>query len=169
MTTNSIFTTLCSPVSLPGGEKPLRDLTFKEAESFVGLCIMEQNLIHRPEPSMVFNNQRAIELGFPGLVLFDRLSWSNLSISLPMAAWITMVSRSPGEIVMWAWTLRDIILSKGVESKSDPMSLQDWADRFPMGLPSQAMFDYVWESQKVSSAPNGNGLDDIRVWKSITA
>ena len=61
--------------------------------------------------------------------------------------------RTPGDAVMWAYTL-----TKMVEKGGD-LSMDDFVAEFPMGFPGESETLRIWEAQKELGAPSGNWLD----------
>jgi hypothetical protein len=133
----------------------------EESETYVGLLFAEKTIENIRD---VFSDTNAEEMGFPAKVLIQRLKLADVKINVALALWITCLSKSPGELVMHAWTLREIYYSRPPEDWK-PLGITDWGRYFLHGVPTKEMFDFVWSSQKTVGAPNGNGLYQSEVWK----
>lgn len=44
------------------------------------------------------------------------------------------------------------------------LTIEDWANIFPFGMPSEKEFDQMWDSQKKSDEPLGNMVDNPENW-----
>lgn len=47
---------------------------------------------------------------------------------------------------------------------SSLLTIDDWANMFPWGFPSDSEFQLMWESQKSADEPHGNLVDNPRHW-----
>lgn len=68
----------------------------------------------------------------------------------------SMLCDRPGTAVMWAYTLA--VLAQ--EKKGEEVTMSDWCDAFPMGIPSAQACQDAWEYQKVH-----NRVSNIDVMK----
>jgi hypothetical protein len=85
-----------------------------------------------------------------------------LEIGLAPQIFCAMISDRPGKVVMWAHTLNEMFVKLGRK-----VTLADWADAFPMGVPTDDEYARVWELQKLSSPARGmtdNCIDNFANW-----
>ena len=101
----------------------------------------------------------------PGIqLLHQRLEWANVKITKPLAGICLLLSRGiPGNIVMWAWTLK--VMSD--DKNGQILRVDDLVTAFPNGFPTEKGEIDVWDSQKGDPDiyPLGNKLDDTTIWK----
>lgn len=143
------------PSLLGGATVPM---TLEQSKVFMS-CIMQEGATHG---SRHFDTSVAQKMGPIGQILYSRIGLANVRITLELALWCSILSESPGIIVLWAWTLRELsILYAGRE-----VTMTDWTQHFPMGVPTPEEYSRVWQAQKVSGNPD-NGLDAVAVWKAV--
>jgi hypothetical protein len=108
-----------------------------------------------PKLKEEFDEAFSEELGFPGKVLYRRLSvFSTAKISKGLALLTVVMSNgSPGNLVMWTYTFHRM-------NKGEMISISDFTDVFPFGVPSEEGLSDIWDSQK----HNGNLIDDVANW-----
>ena len=87
------------------------------------------------------------------------LSYSHLTILL-----CAMLSDRVGVAVQWAYTIMDFDRANG-----RPMTLSDWCKQFPMGPPTLAEQQTLWDDQKLSGRDrealgSDNKLDGREAW-----
>jgi hypothetical protein len=74
-----------------------------------------------------------------------------------------VLSKSPAEVVMWAFTLNEIWAREG-----QPVTMAALADNFPMGFPTADEKHRLWDAQKVvgerEPGTSDNQVDDFRNW-----
>lgn len=105
-----------------------------------------------------FDASFAAELGFPGQVLFRRMEvCTKAKIDKGLALMIViMANGNPGNLVMWAYTMHKM-------NKGTLININDFAENFPLGVPSEEGFCEVWDSQK-DPVNGGNLIDDAANW-----
>lgn len=124
--------------------------------TFLGLLMAEMN---QAEVEL-FNQTNVENFGTIGHILLQRLNLTQgVQVTVRCAVLIAILSNgSPGAVVLWAWTLREIWLKT-----KQPVDLRAWTDNFPMGVPTQSEVDRIWDAQK-GAGPNGNQLDNALIW-----
>ena len=112
------------------------------------------NAMLNPALQEPFDASFADELGFSGKVLFQRLKvCSEAKIEKGLAVLIVvMANGNPGNLVMWAYTMHKM-------NKGSLITINDFAEKFPFGVPSEEGFSEVWDSQK--DTVNGGNLIDV--------
>jgi hypothetical protein len=114
--------------------------------------------IMNPALEGTFDEDFAEELGFSGKVLERRLAaCTTAKITKGLAVLVVIMSNgNPGNLVMWAYTFHKM-------NKGQVLTINDFANEFPMGVPSEEGFSAVWDSQK-NSVNGGNLIDDVKNW-----
>jgi hypothetical protein len=128
-----------------------RPMTKDESQIFIGAMM-------NPTLEATFDADFADELQFSGKVLHRRLeTCSTVKITKGLALLIVvMANGNPGNLVMWAYTLHKM-------NKGEVLNINDFANTFPFGVPSEEGFSAVWDSQK-DSVNGGNLIDDVKNW-----
>ena len=121
-----------------------------EDESMVFLNAMMSDAMN-----VVFDEAFAEELGFSGKVLERRLTvCSTAKITRGLALLLVVMSKgNPGNLVMWAYTMHCI--AKG---KDQILTISDFAEFFPIGVPSEEGLSATWDAQK-DPIKGGNLID----------
>lgn len=105
---------------------------------------------------------------FPYMVMVKRLDTfkkmfsPKLEIGLGPQIFCALTSNNPAKVVMWAYTLNEIFLKCGHK-----VTLEDWINEFPMGLPTEEEFIRIWDSQKqkrTEALGSDNKIDDFTNW-----
>ena len=130
--------TKLKPASLLGCE--LRPLTKDESLLMLRISIAKLE----GDPDQVF----ADELGFQGKVLFARLNAHGLKVDKQLILMLTVLAETPGDLVMWAWTLFNM------QKNGERLTLKDWADAFALGVPTKEAYHKVWDGQKDKDGRN---------------
>ena len=85
-----------------------------------------------------------------------------MEMNIMVPTFLSSISKTPGEAVMWAYTLYKLWLEIGV-----PITMVELTNKFPQGFPSESAMEEIWNSQKGRS--NGidvdNMLDYEKYWK----
>jgi hypothetical protein len=100
---------------------------------------------------------------FPYAVLYKRLEvFGNVDkFSIPTLALCGLISKSPGDAVMWAYTLNYIYVASGVEQ----VDLLEFVKWFPWGLPTEDARRKAWDAQKgYTLATQGHKVSGIDNW-----
>lgn len=92
-------------------------------------------------------------------ILRSRLEAVESPVELAPSMLVASICRSPGEAVMWAFTLNKIACETG-----KPVDLAALVQRFPHGLPSEKAYSDTWDAQKEPGAPLGNAIDRMDEW-----
>lgn len=98
---------------------------------------------------------------FPYMVLVKRLeAYKKLSpkmeINTAVQILCGLLSDRPGTSVLWAYTLNEIFVKIGKE-----VTIEDWINEFPDGVPTESAYEKAWNSQKNGGA---NFIDDFSSW-----
>lgn len=142
-------------------------MTQKDTEIFAKCFLMELNMKDQ-KADMEFKEEEANQFGRLALVLFKRLHYAGTKVSAATALFVTHYSQgSPGNAVLWAWTLHQMWLKQ-----NRIVNLQDLAESFPFGFPTEEAIGEIWDAQKVhlhnvprDSVLMDNMLDAPFTWK----
>jgi len=127
--------------------KKTRPMTREESDMFIMLCMSENTPLKEDVP-FVFK------------VLKQRLEWAGFDqcVSDNTILWCSYLANgNPGKVVMWAWQLA--YLSK--EVYNSPISMVQWTDQFPYGVPTDEIYEATWGLQKNGGV---NLLDNAKYW-----
>jgi hypothetical protein len=91
------------------------------------------------------------EQAFAIQVLQKRLVYHEVKVSVPVGVFICSMSKTPGDLVMWAYTL--FLIQK---KNNKPVTMEDLSKEFPFGFPIEESYETVWDSQK-----NDNGSNQL--------
>lgn len=132
------------------------EMTHEQLQHLLQLFVGE--IQHTPR---LFTPEIANQFDMPGKILLSRLDLGGVKITGALALWCIYLSKgSPSEIVLWAWTLREMFIAQ----KHRMVTVSDWTYAFPMGVPTQEEISRVWDAQKEEGAPAGNGLARGENW-----
>lgn len=135
-----------------------RPLSVDEAQLFITLSMSD----NREKVGAVFGQavSMELELGSAGAMLLSTLSRSKfLRIDAGLAIMLVSLSGGiPGNLVLWSWTMHVIHQTR----PGRVLTLLDFSDYFPLGVPSDAGYSEVWSAQKFQGA---NVLDLLETWK----
>lgn len=98
------------------------------------------------------NKESSGELGPAGQLFYQRLRIfsPNTVISESLAAFLLLISKgNPGKMVMWVYTLH--AMAKVTERV---LTIKDFAQRFPMGVPTPSEYSRLWDLQKGEHGEN---------------
>lgn len=98
-------------------------------------------------------------------VLFERLAKEapDMLLTTHLFVWLALDCDRPAKSVMWAHALFELWLALPIE---EPLTLKFWAERFPIGLPSDIFYKHCWMSQKDRNAERDqNVLDQPEFWE----
>lgn len=101
-------------------------------------------------------------IGFLANVLFERLKSHKVEVSLPVGLFVTLNSTTPGEIVLWAYTLHCLQKKNG-----RPVGMAELSEAFPVGFPVEDAVHDIWDNQKgfVHNVQVDNMLDHAEYWQ----
>jgi hypothetical protein len=68
---------------------------------------------------------------------------------------------SPGKMML----LLALCFQYHQKNKKTLLTLNDWANMFPWGMPTKEEFHQMWDSQKREGEPLGNMVDNPEYWK----
>lgn len=89
----------------------------------------------------------------------DRLDLHNVpDISPWTIVWCASISSTPGDCVLWAYTLWCMWRKAGKR-----ITLTEYASAFPVGIPTDNEKLRIWDSQKQQTSPS-NFVDDMARW-----
>jgi hypothetical protein len=143
-----------------------RKMTDNESKLFITLTMMEmkggdalQKLDKDLHDKEVFSHQVISKR----LEYFKATFSPKLDIGIAPKVWCAMISNSPGQIVMWAHTLNELFVRLGHK-----VTMLEWTNTFPMGLPTEEEYGRLWNLQKSSGGADilrsDNLIDDFRNW-----
>jgi len=98
-------------------------------------------------------------------IFTKRLEAAGTEVTLPLAMFLVSLCDSPGKVVLWAYTVQVIKVSREIEGR--PVKMEDLAEVFPWGFPTEKGYEEAWEEQKKDGAPHGNMVDDFRNWPGV--
>lgn len=147
----------------------VRPMTKDESKLFIHLTMMEMDFQRKGGEALrgIDKDLREKDV-FPYMVMVKRLGVfkehlsPTLDIGIAPQVWCSMISDRPAKIVMWAHTLNEIFVKTG-----RPVTLADWVQYFPMGIPTEEEYQRVWELQKITPPPGiigDNMIDDFKQW-----
>ncbi len=153
---NTETATKTYPSLLGGATVPMN----REQTQLFMNCSIQEEITKGGSP---FTDDIAKKLGPIGQILYSRIRLADVRITLELAVWCSTLSEGvPGNLVLWAWTLRELsMLYAGRE-----LTIADWTNHFPMGVPTPEEYHRVWRAQKVSGIPD-NALDKPAIWKTV--
>lgn len=132
-----------------------RPLTPDETRVFLVCCLNSNRQTPLPDvPTDI--------LGYH--ILHGRLDFAKADVDPWLQMLCTNFSTSPGEAVMWAYTLAEMFHRKA----SGQLMADDFATFFPMGIPTEAARQSCWEAQK-GDGPLGNLMDKQENWRPAAA
>lgn len=159
MTTETHAITLLSLLN-----QPVREMTLDEAKLFVLLCQVKNN----PGVPKHMTLVDATRFGRFGELVFRRMEAHSLNtrITFALSIWIhEMCKGIPGRNTLWCWTLHQML--KENKANTVPMTLLNWAQKFPMGIPTDEAYNTVWAAQKkvIEGVGSINLLDSLETWQ----
>ena len=129
-------------------------MTVEQSQTFTS-CF-----IHETTTRAAFDRDTAEKMGPIGSILFARLAWGDVRVTRELALWCAILSDGvPGKIVLWAWTLRKLY----EVCHNQQLTISDWTNVFPLGVPTPEEYTRVWDAQKVQGIPD-NALDNHSNW-----
>lgn len=144
---------------------PVRPLDQDETKMYITLAMLQMDA---PQAQL----QKLHEEMWRGLaykIICDRLGKLLPLVSIPLRAWVACICKTPGEAVMWAFTL--MVMIKEWEARRDRvpengLNISVWSFAFPMGIPTEESYRMAWEAQKgyAMDSTFDNWLDDPANW-----
>lgn len=88
----------------------------------------------------------------------------NVEIGFGPKIFCSLISQTTGQVVMWSYTLNEMFLKYGHK-----ITMNDFVEEFPMGVPLDEEYKKVWELQKKNEEERGgeyndNKIDDFSNW-----
>lgn len=150
-------------------------------EYWQGLLGMDSRPMHEDETGMLFQCMMMEQSGFQkgqnaeidkGLdtsrgfkILEKRLEAAGVEVTLPLMMFLTSLCDKPGMVVVWAYTLNVIRVTRNVEG---PVGTSEFAHAFPMGIPTDDVYQAAWNEQKVNDdSPTKNLVDNFKNWPGL--
>lgn len=152
------------PLYTHRGKDNIRPMTKEESLLLVTLTMSE---LTNPGIHDIEDQMQALR-AFPMFkILDDRLRRNGAEADMSLKAMVIDLSRSPGEIVMWAYTLHRM----QEELRRRP-TLEDFSTTyFPIGVPTELAYSRMWDSQKLNkfgidrpSVGSDNFIDYQEAW-----
>lgn len=133
-------------------------MTNTESETFIKATFLDMQV---KEP---FNAEDVARMEY-GLatILFRRTQYvHDVTLSKGLAIFTLAISDRPGTIVLWAYTYHQMYRELG-----RMVTIDDFANVFPMGIPTEKAMEQIWEDQKAytrGEKSNRNLIDDKVNW-----
>lgn len=128
-------------------------------------CIVAESkrLMDDKLPPDEFTEAAAEKCGPVGVILFGRLQLAGpVLVSVPCALFcLTEAGGNPGDIVQWAYALNRLW-----QRQRRIVTCSDLCDAFPMGFPTKADYERLWDAQKarLHEQEGDNMLDKAETW-----
>ena len=123
----------------PGTHIPM---TKEQSEMFIKCFFADQTAKTKGE---TFNLSIAEQCGALGQILFYRLDVAKVPVSVGLAIFLMQMSNgSPGELVMWAYTMNRIY-----DKQRKLLTMDVLSEHFPWGFPHEKERHRLWDAQKV--------------------
>lgn len=137
----------------------LRPMTDKESRIFIAIAM--SSLEAREEMA---EQSQAFQM------LSKRLEYHEVEVDLGLIILISALCKSPGELVMWAYTL--FLMQEGKSC----VTLDDFMmGPFAMGVPTESAYEQAWDAQKIAGDERDdagpamlsadNWLDRLETWE----
>jgi len=137
-------------------------MTEDETGMFLQCIMMEQSGFKRGQDEEI---EKGLESSL-GYKIFDkRIQAAGLDVTLPLVMFLVSLCENPAHVVMWAYTLNVIKATKGIEGR--PVATEDFANAFPMGIPTEDGYKTSWNEQKQTGEPVGNSVDNFENWPGV--
>ena len=137
----------------------VRPMTEVESRLFIILSITPEKVVESQREQM----SDPKKIPFVIAVLVSRLQ-DPLLVDLKTILLCSSFCRTPGQSVMWAFTLTRMLERKNWQR----ITIDDWVNAFPMGIPIEEEQLKAWDAQKRTGLPprnmTDNLLDDVRLW-----
>jgi len=143
----------------------VREMTLEESKLFLMLMMAEKNLdgIKNIDKKLKEDNFFPYMVMLKRLEAFKQLHSPTLDIDIAPQILCAMLSKNPAQVVMWAYTLNDLFVHLGRK-----VTLSDFIDAFPMGIPEEDEYRALWDLQKArketDSCCTDNMIDDFSNW-----
>jgi hypothetical protein len=142
----------------------LRPMTEGESKMLITLTLSGQSVAEFKEPKTAdqleeFFSAHESKMPFLLAVLVGRLKLSKGKFSPDVVLLTAGLSSTPGEAVMWAYTLH--LLAQQQNIGINELVMGPFGD----GFPTDKGIERIWDAQKNKDAPLGNLLDSIDTWK----
>lgn len=106
-------------------------------------------------------------------ILSKRLEFHNVNVELRLQILISSLCKTPGQVVMWVYTL--FLMQEDRESVSFNDFCGEVNSPFAMGVPTDESYSTVWDAQKISRKDQkkageavltqDNWLDRLETWQ----
>ena len=97
----------------------------------------------------------------PYMIFMSRLQAAGGEINVPAMLFILSLVTSPGDCVMWAYTIN---LIHALKKRAGAVNISDLTDFFPNGFPTEAGMQAAWDAQKDPGNSPDNKLDQAKYW-----
>lgn len=140
----------------------VRNLTEEESGILLQCSIIERQEGFNPITVDELSKEFGEDAPFAVRVFMGRLVAANPNMlaSKFVVIWLTMLCRTPGDAVMWAWALYQTTKKNGAPSMADI-----YTEYMPMGIPTDDEMHRIWDSQKWRpERGSDNWLDSSEAW-----
>ena len=135
-----------------GGMSDRNPFTDEQAQLFLAVCAMEMGEL-KPEAKDLVTKDPICRIAQ------GRMNFAKVKATVPTLLWISIICEgSPGNAVIWAYTLCDIAEKEGDE----PINLTTLTKYFPNGYPTEDTKRKCWEGQK-RTPDMGKGITDNKM------
>jgi len=128
-----------------------RPMTPDETRMFLSCCIASMR-------SEALADDAAQKI-LPYAIIRGRLEGAKVDIDPWLQMLCASFSSTPGRAVLWAYTLAELCHRKD----GGRVMVSDFAEFFPMGVPTEEALDKCWDAQK-GDGPLGNLMDKKESW-----
>jgi hypothetical protein len=141
-------------------DRKTEPMTEEQSRMFM-TCVMAD--ITGPDEEKDAKVREAFEDHLGAQVFLRRLEVTGTEVSVPLTLFLLSMCKTPGDAVMWAYTVHAIAVTHGL----DKVSTNELAEAFPMGFPTEESIEQAWGSQKKEGEPAGNMVDNWDNWPGI--
>lgn len=138
----------------------IRPLNEKESQLFLGIC-MKGNIPFPEDMAKELESMFLYQVLKKRLDAIPQVNGLKPEISPWLILWCSMLCDRPGIAVMWAYTLYLMWLKERRE-----VTIMDWVDEFPMGVPLMSEYERLWDEQKQQTGIQ-NCMDDLAAWPKV--
>jgi hypothetical protein len=144
----------------------LRRMDADEAKALINVSIIPEfnEPVSAQQVQAILTKDGELKLPFGLAVLIQRLTLTQAKYAPAVVMMAGILSNSPGDAVMWAYTL--FLLAQ----HNNAVTLDDLImGPFAEGFPTDEAKARIWDAQKKPGAPLGNLLDAKETWELETA
>lgn len=133
-----------------GKSNDINPMTVEQSKAFISMNFMER------DKQAWAGLQADLTKDFLFQVIQKRADLYKLKYTLPMLVFVRFLCDSPGKAVMWVHALKRMEQNVGGE-----VSMTTLAYAFPLGFPTDAALNKLWDAQKGLGDTVDNYLDTV--------